>query len=285
MTAAFDAAWLAGLQRRADLPPLNPRETLATADGTPIGSLEPALARALVDARQPLAPGGGGWRLAGETDEALAAIAVWLHREGHGGRWRDELLAVTDRRQARRHRGRRDRTRRRAATRHRDAGRAPRRADDAGRVWVQQRAHDKATDPGLWDTLVGGLVSAGESTCLRWNERPGKRPGCASTALERLDAFGAVTVRRPVADGYMVERIEMFDERGCPRASCRKTRTARSPASSCSNPLRCASGCRPTAFTLEAALILAAATAAASTSISRAPAPSGPGRAGSRPSQ
>ena len=83
--AAFDAAWRAELQRRADLPPLMPRETLATADGTPIGSLESALAHALVDAHQPLARAGNGWRLSDETDESLATIAAWLHREGHGG--------------------------------------------------------------------------------------------------------------------------------------------------------------------------------------------------------
>jgi len=27
-------------------------------------------------------------------------------------------------------------------------------------IWVQQRALDKANDPGLWDTLMGGMVSA-----------------------------------------------------------------------------------------------------------------------------
>ena len=51
-----------------------------------------------------------------------------------------------------------------------------------GAVWVQQRAHDKATDPGLWDTTMGGLVTAGESiaaTLMRETEEE------AGLAVER----------------------------------------------------------------------------------------------------
>ena len=32
-----------------------------------------------------------------------------------------------------------------------------------GRIWVQQRALNKANDPGLWDTLMGGMVSAADT--------------------------------------------------------------------------------------------------------------------------
>jgi isopentenyldiphosphate isomerase len=35
--------------------------------------------------------------------------------------------------------------------------------DSAGRLFLQKRAKDKDTNPGLWDTSVGGHVSAGES--------------------------------------------------------------------------------------------------------------------------
>src|SRR5690554_6127207 len=32
-----------------------------------------------------------------------------------------------------------------------------------GKIWVARRALDKHTDPGMWDTLVGGLAVSGES--------------------------------------------------------------------------------------------------------------------------
>jgi hypothetical protein len=32
-----------------------------------------------------------------------------------------------------------------------------------GKLWVARRSLTKATDPGMWDTLVGGLVSAGRA--------------------------------------------------------------------------------------------------------------------------
>jgi len=35
--------------------------------------------------------------------------------------------------------------------------------DSTGRLFLQKRAKDKDTNPGLWDTSVGGHVSAGES--------------------------------------------------------------------------------------------------------------------------
>ena len=258
MTAAFDAAWLAGLQRRADLPPLNPRETLATADGTPIGSLEPALGRALVDTRQPIAPATGGWRLAGETDDALAAIATWLHREGHGGRWRDELLAVTA--TAGKRAGIAVGAIERAAVR--PLGIATLAVhlvghDGEGRVWVQQRAHDKATDPGLWDTLVGGLVSAGESTLPSLERETWEEAGLRLAALERLDSFGAITVRRPVADGYMVERIEMFDAR-LPAGVVPANQDGEVAGFELLEPAALRERLQADRFTLEAALILRA---------------------------
>ena len=31
-----------------------------------------------------------------------------------------------------------------------------------GRIWIARRALSKSTDPGMWDTLVGGLAGRGE---------------------------------------------------------------------------------------------------------------------------
>jgi 8-oxo-dGTP pyrophosphatase MutT (NUDIX family) len=196
-------AWLAAARARADQPPATPREPLRVCAAV-CGSVEPGLARQLVQAGLPLRREDAGWILAGD---ALDDVARWLHAHGHGGRWRDEPLAVRDA----------------AGTVLAQVERAAVRAlgiatravhlvgtTASGEVWVQQRALDKAVDPGLLDTLVGGLV-AGDETDLQSLEREAwEEAGLQLTALERLTPLAGMTVRRPVSDGYMVEHIEAF---------------------------------------------------------------------------
>jgi 8-oxo-dGTP pyrophosphatase MutT (NUDIX family) len=79
-----------------------------------------------------------------------------------------------------------------------------------GKVWVQQRAFDKATDPGAWDTLVGGLIGAGETTLGALERETMEEAGLVLARLDGLVHAGRVAVRRPVAEGYMVEDIEVF---------------------------------------------------------------------------
>ena len=88
-----------------------------------------------------------------------------------------------------------------------------------GRIWVQQRALDKANDPGLWDTLMGGMVAAqdtGETALARetWEEA-----GLHLDALGAVQRGGSFTVRRPTGEpdddddgiGYMVEVTDWFE--------------------------------------------------------------------------
>jgi 8-oxo-dGTP pyrophosphatase MutT (NUDIX family) len=84
-----------------------------------------------------------------------------------------------------------------------------RRAD--GAWWVQQRALDKATDPGLWDTLVGGLISAAESIRQTLERETWEEAGLRIEALRGVALLGRCTVRRPVTDGYMVEQLHLFE--------------------------------------------------------------------------
>ena len=190
-------------------PPLRPRAPLATEDGHEIGSIEPALGARMVAAGLPLRQHGHAWQLTSTpATGALAGIARWLHGQGHGGRWRDEQLSVTD------ENGRVAGTIERAVVRPlgiathavhlvgRDAG---------GRVWIQQRALDKATDPGQWDTLMGGLMSAGETIATTLQRETWEEAGLHTADLHDLAARGVLTVRRPVSNGYMVEHIHMFD--------------------------------------------------------------------------
>ena len=203
------ADWRAAARAAAEAPPVVPRAPLGLA-GEVIGSIEPALAARLVDAGLPLAAteDGPGWRIAGPADASLAAIANWLRDHGPSAPWRGELLAVTGAD------GRALGAVERAVVRVLGittravhlAGFAP----DGG-AWVQQRAFDKAVDPGRWDTLMGGQVSAGESVEQTLERETQEETGLRIADLTDLRRTDRITVRRPVAEGYVVEDIEVFE--------------------------------------------------------------------------
>lgn len=211
-----DAGWLAGLQAQASQPPLLPREPL-WAGTARIGSVEPgvvhALLPALPDVLKPLPRGGAsGWQVAGPLTPALDRVARALRDAGLAGAWRDEQLAVAD------EQGRRLGTVERAAVRPLGvathavhlAGRSP-----DGRHWVQRRALDKPNDPGLWDTLMGGMVPATDTLEAALARETHEEAGLALAQLQDLRHGGRVTIRRPsggggAAGGYTVEQVEWF---------------------------------------------------------------------------
>lgn len=212
-----DSGWVIRLGLRIDQPPGWHRAPLwlAPAGGVAaalIGSVLPHLAERLAAAGLPLRDAGGRWHIepgpAAAVDATLADIARWLHGNGCAGSWRDELLRVTDAA------GDCVGAIERAAMR--PLGIATQAvhlvvSDENGQVWVQQRAFDKATDPGLWDTAMGGLVTAGESPLQALQRETWEEAGLRIGELRGVQPFGRITVRRPVAEGYMVEHIEMFE--------------------------------------------------------------------------
>ena len=136
----------AALRLRGHQPPL--RERLPLALGKPaciVGSIEPALAQRMAEAGLPITPSGRLWCVVGEGDASLAAIARWLDENRLAARWRGELLAVTDDDGMVHGAIERAAVRPLGITTH-AVHLVGRRAD--GRVWIQQRALDKATDPG-----------------------------------------------------------------------------------------------------------------------------------------
>ena len=201
--------WRVAACAAADLPPVAPRAALWI-DGHAIGSIEPGLAARLVGAGLPLAAAddGFGWRIAAPADGSLARIARWLHEHGLSAPWRDERLAVTAA----------DGTALAAVERAvvRVLGITTRAvhlvgfAPD-GRVWIQQRAFDKAVDPGRWDTLMGGQVGAGESIEETLERETQEEAGLAIADLIDVRRTDRATVRRPVAKGYVIEHIEVFE--------------------------------------------------------------------------
>lgn len=99
-----------------------------------------------------------------ELDALLADVALLLHEAGCLRGWRDELLDIFPEdnspcvgvieRAAMRPLG--------LLTRavHLNAW------TQDGRLWIARRSLTKSTDPGMWDTLVGGLVGTGEDLDL-----------------------------------------------------------------------------------------------------------------------
>ena len=246
--------WIRALRERANEPPLRPREPLAIGPGRValIGSIEPQLARRMAAAGLPVHPLGAGWRVAEPADESLAQLARWLDANQLGSRWRNELLAVTDLGGDRLGAIERAAVRPLGITTHAVhlVGWSP-----GGAVWVQQRAHDKATDPGLWDTTMGGLVTAGESIAATLVRETEEEAGLAVEALEQVSTAGRLTIRRPVSDGYMIEHIEVF-EAVVPRGLEPVNRDGEVDRFEALMPADLIARMEADAFTLEAALIL-----------------------------
>ena len=211
---AWPADWLAQVHALAERPPLVPRVPLACASGV-IGSVERALLAplALSCLRHGLPDGQEGWMVTGSLSESLDTVARALREAGRVRAWRDELLAV------------RDADGQVVGQVERGVTRLLGIATQAvhllgitseGRHWVQQRALTKPDDPGLWDTLVGGMVPAGESLETALARECGEEAGLELAQLEDLRLGGWVATRRPTPatpGGYTVERIAWYRAR------------------------------------------------------------------------
>jgi 8-oxo-dGTP pyrophosphatase MutT (NUDIX family) len=203
--------WLRRARGAADVMPLRPRRplslTVAPDRNEAIGSIEPEIADRMVRAGLALAASAAGYLVAAPADASLAAIARWLREEGLAAPWRDELLAVSAAD------GQVLGSVERAVVRVLGlATEAVHLIGVASRdtTWVQLRASSKATDPGRWDTLMGGQVAAGESIAATLARETMEEAGLAVADLRNLARCPSITIRRPVAEGYMVERIEVF---------------------------------------------------------------------------
>ncbi|MBI2727020.1 MAG: NUDIX domain-containing protein [Polaromonas sp.] len=214
-----DQGWLKTLHARAIKQPLRPRVPLWAGESV-IGSVEPALLNdkalhEMLDVVEPLLqeehPAELGWRLLGDVSTSLNQLARALYGAGLAGEWRNEQLAVHD--QFDHLKG----TVERAAVRPLGiatsavhlVGQTP-----DGRHWVQQRSLKKSNDPGLWDTLMGGMVTAADTVEIALERETWEEAGLKISALQNLSHGGRVTTRRPSDDGkgtgYVIEDIAWY---------------------------------------------------------------------------
>lgn len=207
-------AWVASLRAEVHRPPLRRRVPLWW-QGTAIGSVEPEIFNEIclqpsLDGRQLLRKQEQGWWLEGELTSTLDELAQALREAGMARAWRDEQLAVTD------EAGRVLGTVERAVVRA--LGIATRAVHllgftPDGRQWVQLRALTKPNDPGLWDTLMGGMVPASDTVAQALERETWEEAGLKLPQLQDLRYGGTVTLRTPTGDGgpgYVIERIDWY---------------------------------------------------------------------------
>jgi len=204
------ANWLAALRAAADRAPRKPRVPLWAGE-VRIGSVEPEVLLDLALPQTLVTPAaGGGFRVHGELTTSLHEIALAMREAGIAHVWRDEQLAVTDAQ------GNLLGTVERAVVRPLGittfavhlVGQSP-----DGRHWVQQRSLTKPNDPGLWDTLMGGMIPACDSLAQALERETWEEAGLKVEQLARLRHGGRATMRRPTdsgVGGYVVEHIDWY---------------------------------------------------------------------------
>jgi 8-oxo-dGTP pyrophosphatase MutT (NUDIX family) len=138
----------------------------------------------------------------------LSQVALALKGAGCLRGWRDELLDVVGE-------GRRIGVIERAAVRplgmltkavHLNAW------TPDGRLWIARRAHTKSTDPGLWDTLVGGLACAGESLETSLVRESQEEAGLLQADLCNGSPLRIILrMHRRLPEGYQVEDVLVSD--------------------------------------------------------------------------
>lgn len=81
-----------------------------------------------------------------------------------------------------------------------------------GKIWVAKRADNKSTDPGMWDTLVGGLAGANESLDTSLLRETEEEAGLLPSHLENLEPMRMLLrMYRRLPEGYQVENVLVND--------------------------------------------------------------------------
>ncbi|MBJ7263602.1 MAG: NUDIX domain-containing protein [Burkholderiaceae bacterium] len=81
-----------------------------------------------------------------------------------------------------------------------------------GKLWIARRAMSKSTDPGMWDTLVGGLVGAGETLDEALVRECDEEAGLdLADIAHRAPLRTILRMHRRLPEGYQVEDLLVAD--------------------------------------------------------------------------
>ncbi|NGM86433.1 DUF4743 domain-containing protein [Parapusillimonas sp. SGNA-6] len=81
-----------------------------------------------------------------------------------------------------------------------------------GHLWVARRASTKSTDPGMWDTLVGGLAGAGETLDLSLLRESHEEAGLEAAQIQQRTPLRIILrMHRRLPEGYQVEDVLVSD--------------------------------------------------------------------------
>ncbi|MEO7853181.1 MAG: DUF4743 domain-containing protein [Rubrivivax sp.] len=87
-------------------------------------------------------------------------------------------------------------------------------ARDDGRpekIWIAQRAFDKATDPGCFDNLVGGGVADGQTPSAALVREGREEAGLTPALMQHVKAAGVLRMLRDIPEGLQHEHLHAFD--------------------------------------------------------------------------
>lgn len=151
---------------------------------------------------------------ASRRDAVLAGINRRLHEAGAIVAWRDEPYAVVDPSN-----GTRLARLERAASRFwgtltfggHATGYVVGADGRPGHLWIAQRALDKATDPGLFDNLVGGGVPDGQSPYEAVLREGWEEAGLTRAQMQRATPGRRIRLWRAIPEGLQHEWLSSFD--------------------------------------------------------------------------